>query len=353
MIATLYRQNAVLAQPVRASEQEHRERSRLFLRIERDGVVGYGEVAPQPHELNGDPGFGDVVEAVGVALLRLEGVVAREGELPSWSRVARFSSGSPKENVATTLVEMALLDRELRASSRSIVELWPRRFVTPTQATVSLLDDAPWRVDGSARRVRVKCAPGDLANGALERLERLSVPVIVDYNCSVTSDLTVLTQLELIRRVATVAAIEQPYEVGNFIDHARLAALIDVPVSIDEGLRSTRDLTRIVNYGAATMICVKPARVGGLANARTLIDRARDLGVAVYVGGFFESPFARGVHRALAESCVNEPSDLSVIDVERNDEVKSTHVGVSFGIEPAGAMLASAERLSVTSLSES
>jgi len=177
--------------------------------------------------------------------------------------------------------------------------------------------------------------------------------VIVDYNCSATSDGEVLTQLELIRRVATVAAIEQPYKVGNFIDHARLAALIDVPVSIDEGLRSARDLTHIVNCAAASMICVKPARVGGLANARTLIDRARDLGIAAYVGGFFESPFARSVHRSLAESCVNEPSDLSVVDVRRNDEVESTPVNLSFGIEPAGVMLASAQRLSVLSVSES
>ena len=51
------------------------------------------------------------------------------------------------------------------------------------------------------------------------------------------------------------------------------------------------------------MICVKPARVGGLANARSIIARAPGAGLRVYLGGFFESPYARQVHRALAKGC--------------------------------------------------
>ncbi|HEY5266799.1 MAG TPA: enolase C-terminal domain-like protein [Acidimicrobiales bacterium] len=353
MIVTLYRLNAVLGRAVRASAQEHHERARLFLCIERDGVAGFGEVAPQPYELNGDPGIEQVVTAVRSAMARLEGVASREDSLPEWSRVARFSSGSAQDNVAMALVEMALLDLQLKVTSRAIVDLWPQRFETPTQATVSLLDDVPWTVDSSAARVRVKCAPGAIEISALERLTSLSVPVIVDYNCSATNDDEVRRQLDIIRRVVDVAAVEQPYAVGNIIDHARLAAVLDVPVSIDEGMRSTRDLTHVANYGAATMICVKPARVGGLANARTLIAKAQDLGITAYVGGFFESPFARGVHRSLANSCVNEPSDLANVVIEGDGEAESTATAVSFGLEPARAMLAGAERLSEYSSGES
>lgn len=353
MIVTLYRQNAVLAQAVRASKQEHHGRSRLFLNVEHDGVEGFGEVAPQLEALNGDPAFDQVVVAARDAIARLEDVVAREGSLPEWSRVARFSSGAPSDNVAVALLEMALLDRDLRASSRSIVDLWPRRFETPTQATVSMLDNAAWSVDNLAARVRVKCAPGVIEDSALERLSSLTVPVIVDYNCSATNDDEVRYQLDVIRGVVEVAAVEQPYAVGNIIDHARLADLIDVPVSIDEGLRSTRDLTHIANYGAATMVCVKPARVGGLANARTLIARAEERGIDVYVGGFFESPFARTVHRSFANAYVSEPSDLGVVVIEGEGGDESTPIELSFGLDPSRAMLTKAERLSVMSSGES
>ena len=76
-----------------------------------------------------------------------------------------------------------------------------------------------------------------------------------------------------------------------------------------------RDVAQIVRYQAADLLCVKPARVGGLANARTIVARAREAGLRPYVGGFFESPYARHVHRALARSCVDEPSDLGPVDV--------------------------------------
>ena len=51
-----------------------------------------------------------------------------------------------------------------------------------------------------------------------------------------------------------------------------------MPLSIDEGVRSVRDVAQIVRYRAAEIICVKPARVGGLANARTIIVRAQEAG---------------------------------------------------------------------------
>jgi L-alanine-DL-glutamate epimerase-like enolase superfamily enzyme len=346
MHATLYRQDVVLAQPISASAQEHALRSRLFLCLDDQGIPGYGEVAPQPSTLNGDPGLDEVVGATRSSLAQLLEVVTREGTMPSWGRVSGFGAATPANNVATELVEMALLDRELREASTTISTLWPAKFETPTQVTVSLLSDRDWLVDESVARIRLKSAPGLISDRTLERLSRLRVPVLVDFNCSATSDMDVLALVELIREVATISAVEQPFKAGNVIDHARLASRLDVPISIDEGVRSLRDLTQIENYHAAKMICVKPARVGGLANARALFARARELGLAAYLGGFFESPYARRVHRALAHSCVSEPSDLLDVEVQQSEygaEVREIESG--FGVEPATAMLSDAERL--------
>jgi len=307
-------------------------------------------VAPQPFALNGDPGLGEVVVAVAASLAQLAEVGAREGVLPSWERAARFSAATPASNVATALVEMALLDRELHWASMTIDELWPERFNTPTQVTVSLLTDVDWFVDESVARIRVKSAPGPIGDRTLDSLSRLGVPILVDYNCSATSDEDVLAQVQLIRSVATISAVEQPFAAGNVIDHARLASRLDVPLSIDEGVRSIRDLTQIVNYRAATMICVKPARVGGLSSSRALFTRASELGLRAYLGGFFESPYARGVHRALAHSCVSEPSDLLDVEVQPNQYGAEVEIIESrFGVEPADAMLSDAECLSVFS----
>jgi o-succinylbenzoate synthase len=353
MEATLYQQDVVLERHLRASEQDHRERSRLFLRLEDDGLTGYGEVDPQPHRLHGDPGIIEVRDAIGAALVQLSDLVAREGSLPLWSRVARLGNETPPRRVASALVEMAVLDRELRSSSLSIEELWPPRFMTPLQSTVSVLDEeTPWHIDTASQRVRVKTAPGSLGAVALERLSLLGMPVLLDFNCSASRDDEVLAQLEQARRVCEVVAVEQPYAVGNVVDHARLAARLEVDLSLDEGVRSLQDVAQIVRYHAATMLCVKPARVGGLANARTIVERAHSLGLKVYLGGFFESPYARHVHRALAQNTIDEPSDIGHVDLANSDDEVSA-VPISFSLEPSALMLERATALTVVRTGES
>jgi L-alanine-DL-glutamate epimerase-like enolase superfamily enzyme len=106
-----------------------------------------------------------------------------------------------------------------------------------------------------------------------------------------------------------------------------------------------RDLAQIARYHAAAMVCVKTARVGGLANARTVIARAHELGLRVYLGGFFESPYARRVNRALANSCVSEPSDVSDVAVSALEE--PTTIATSFGVEPSPRVLEDAATLTV------
>jgi L-alanine-DL-glutamate epimerase-like enolase superfamily enzyme len=346
MKADLYLQRVALERPVLASDQLHFERSRLFLRL-KDGAVGFGEVSPQPATLNGDPSVVDVVDEVADALARVEALAQREGALPAWTRMAGIFADSPPRRFAGALIEMALLDHELRHRVMSIGELWPRRTTPPRQTTVSALDERTWEVSELEARVRVKTAPGALSERALEQLSRLRVPVLLDYNCSATTDEDVLTQVATVREVATLDAVEQPYAVGNLVDHARLATRLDIALSLDESVRSLSDLIQINRYQAASMVCVKPARVGGLANARTIIARAQQLGLRVYLGGFFESPYARRVHWALASgSAITEPSDLGDVALEDTGG-QVTVITSSFGLEPSASMLAAAESLSV------
>jgi O-succinylbenzoate synthase len=326
---------------VLAAGQLHTARSRLFLRVEHDGVAGFGEVAPQPYELNGDGALVDVVDELRVFVVpQLQQILEREGDVPSWTRVARFAGPRPASNPAVALVEMAILDRELRATHQNATSLWPAQFETPLLATLSLLDDVPWSVGPDVTRVRVKTSSGIPGERALKRLSTLSVPVLLDFNCGASTDADVLEQVRLVSDVATVAGVEQPYAVGNVVDAARLAEKLDVPVSLDEGIRSVRDLGQILRYGAARIVCVKPARVGGLANARTIILAAREAGLRPYLGGFFESPYARHVHALLAHNCVDEPSDLAGVPVLLNGyERESDVVGEAFGATPSTQML--------------
>jgi L-alanine-DL-glutamate epimerase-like enolase superfamily enzyme len=342
MKTTLWRQDIEIRRPVRSAAQHHDERSRLFLAVDHLGVSGFGEVAPQPSELNGDAGIADVIDEVRVFVLpQLLQILEREGDLPSWTRVARFAGSRSASNPAVALLEMALLDRELRDARVSIDSLWPVTHDTPRQSTVSLIDDGEWAVAPDSARVRAKISTAPLSATSLRRLGQLTVPVLLDYNCAASDDAQVIEQVRLLRGVVDVAAVEQPYAVGNVVDSARLAEQLDVPLSIDEGVRSIRDVAQIVRYQAAAILCVKPARVGGLANARTIILRAREAGLRPYLGGFFESPYGRRVNQWLANNCVDEPSDLNPVDVVTHGYAREADdVANGFGVVPSPEMLA-------------
>ena len=338
---TLWRNEVRLARVIGASAQRHEHRSRLYLCVEHEGVAGYGEVSPQPFALHGDPSVDEVVqELVDVVVPRLIEMQEREGEVASWTRIARIAGPRPASASAVALVEMAVLDRELRITGTNARDLWPRVYDTPVQTTVSALGrGTSWRVDPGAARVRVKCAPGALDALALERLGRLETPVLLDFNCSADDPEDVLSLVRQVARVVHVDAVEQPFGPGNVIDHALLAPRLDCGLSIDEGVRSIRDVEHLAQYRAATMICVKPARVGGLANARTIIARALELSLRVYLGGFFESRYARGVHRQLAEHSLAEASDLGAVELvdDRLEVVEAPH---GFALAPSAEILA-------------
>lgn len=314
MRVRLWRRDLTLDQPVAAAEQVHSTRPHLFLELEIDGVVGLGEISPQPVSLNGDAGIDDVLSELELFTLpQITALVEREGRAPHWARVTHLAGSRSASHPASALLEMALLDAELRTRGAAVEELWTPRFETPWQSTVSLVDSGPWPPNVGAARVRAKVSPLTVPDEQWTRLAALDMPVLLDFNCSGGTVELVMSSVTEARRHVDVVAVEQPFAPGNVVEHAQLAAALDLPVSLDEGVRNRRDLDQIVRYGAAKMVCVKPARVGGYAQARTLIDRAGQLGLTAYVGGFFESPLGRRANHALALHCVAEPSDIAPV----------------------------------------
>jgi len=307
----VFHHTASLATPIEASQQRHETRSYLYAALTLEGVTGWGEVSPQPFPLNGDPGVDDVITEINEQLLPLfQSVITREGALPQWSRLAQFTSATPASRVATTLLEMAALDWSLRREGRSLDSLWPAQFETPLLRTASAYS-SDWTTFDGANHLRLKIAHDPIPVETLEALTTLAIDVVLDYNCAEPTRDTMAGHLRQLRDVTAVRAIEQPFAAGNLVDHALLRANVDVPISIDEGVRHRRDLDHIVQYEAADIVCIKPARVGGYSMARSLVTHALAKGLRPYIGGFFESPLARQVNRTLAYHHVVEPSDCA------------------------------------------
>jgi O-succinylbenzoate synthase len=106
--------------------------------------------------------------------------------------------------------------------------------------------------------------------------------------------------------------LEQPFEPTNLAAHTRLAARMRTPICLDEGIRSRRDIADALAVGACSVVCLKPARLGGLGEALAVVESCRTDGTPLWMGGMFESGYARGINTTLAAlSGFSWPGDLS------------------------------------------
>lgn len=312
---------------VSAADRRHDVRRRLFLEVEDDGLVGFGEVSPLETSSDVDPSTDQVRDALGAALGTIDEIIRREGELPRWSRVHLLRGDDPAEQWAFALIEMALLDLELVRAGRRVDEFWPSVGTTPTMATCSLIDvERSWRPQAGASRVRAKTTGGLSVTEHAAWLGSFSLPVLLDFNASAPDASDVLRQVDELRGVELVA-VEQPFGVADLVGHAELRAR-GIPISLDESVRSSADLRRIRQYEAASIVCIKAPRVGGLAAARDLLARCNEMGLRCYLGGYFESSLARRAHRAVAGSFLVEASDVAEVEAGTRDTLRSVGLGV-------------------------
>jgi O-succinylbenzoate synthase len=94
--------------------------------------------------------------------------------------------------------------------------------------------------------------------------------------------------------------IEQPLAADDLEGHAKLARLIKTRICLDEPITSAAEAVKAIKCGAASIINIKPGRVGGYLEAKEVHDVCAELGVPVWVGGMLETGIGRAANVALA-----------------------------------------------------
>jgi len=148
------------------------------------------------------------------------------------------------------------------------------------------------------RRIKLKIKPGwdiDLIRSVREAFPEAHLTV--DANSSYT--------LADARRLAALDEydldyIEQPLVYDDILDHAKLQRQMRTPICLDESITSARSARQALEVGAAGVINVKVARVGGHDEARRVHDVAQSFGRPVWMGGMLETGVGRAhnIHAA-------------------------------------------------------
>jgi O-succinylbenzoate synthase len=105
--------------------------------------------------------------------------------------------------------------------------------------------------------------------------------------------------------------IEQPFTRDALAEAAVLQRGLRTPLCADESAETLESVTSIIEKGAARIINIKVQRVGGLSEARLMLQLARDAGLQCWVGTMPELGIAsaQGLHLA-AHTGFTYPTDI-------------------------------------------
>jgi len=120
--------------------------------------------------------------------------------------------------------------------------------------------------------------------------------------------------LEALRTLDTLglAMIEQPLAYDDLVRHAELQRRLETPLCLDESITGLAATQAMLALGAARMLNLKPARVGGFTEALAIHDECVAEGIPLWCGGMLETGIGRACNVALASlPGFTEPGDLS------------------------------------------
>jgi len=215
--------------------------------------------------------------------------------------------------MAKACVEMALLDADLRSQSRSLAgALGVRRERVAAGAVVGLGEPGTARDEGIVsettrlvaegyERVKVKIAPGR-GFETLRALRREFPELAVQADANGTFDLDRpghRRELEAIDELGLLL-IEQPLGPDTLVGHAELVERLRTPICLDESLTSVSRIGEAIGLSACDVVCIKPARLGGILQAVIAHDLCREAGVPAWCGGMLETALARSANAALS-----------------------------------------------------
>jgi o-succinylbenzoate synthase len=242
---------------------------------------------------------------------------ARNG-LPRPSELGAVREAVPDAPLAFAALEMAVADAHLRSENRSLAGLLEVEgrmvelgaVIGRADSVDRLLTTVAGLVDRGFSRVKLKIGPGwDMVPVAAVSRAFPDLRLQVDANGAYgPQDADLLAGLDRFG----LLCLEQPLDRDDLSGHARLATRMTTPICLDEGLDSPDRVAGALASRACSVVCIKPSRLGGLGAALTVIDHCVAAAVPLWMGGMFESGYARGVNTTLgALDGMAWPGDLS------------------------------------------
>ena len=255
-----------------------------------DGRVGLGEAVLQPDAT-------EVEETILARAIRETATRARDGDLPEAEELELL--GGPGRALRAAL-DAARLDLGLAPDGAAVPVNGTIGFAAPREGAEAALQ----AIEAGFRTLKLKAGAERETDELVARVRAIrqaagpSIHLRLDVNGA--WDLpTAEERLDAVARF-DIEYAEQPLAADDTAGAAQLRERAAVPIAADEAVDSARAARVLLAAGAADVLVVKPARVGGPVPVAEIAEAAAAHGVPVVLSTLFETGIGMAAARAAA-----------------------------------------------------
>jgi len=260
----------------------------VFVKIEKDGVAGYGEAAPNIR-------YGEDAGKTTARLKSLQGIIEKTNLWHFADLKEEIFTRITDQNCARCALDMAIMDWVGKSLQIPLYQLWGLDKSKTPLTSFSIGIDTPEIVKQKVREaeqypvLKIKVGRDNDAEIMDAVRSVTDKPVRVDANEGWKTKEIALEKIKWLKSMG-VEFIEQPMP-SEMIDETRwLRDRVDMPIIADEAVKTAADIPKLAE--AYDGINIKLMKAGGLQEALRMIHLAKSMRMKIMLGCMIESSIA-------------------------------------------------------------
>jgi len=289
----------------------------IIVRIDADGITGWGEIAVGTHPFYSEECTNGcmVITRDYLAPMLLEADLNGPEDVPAIYAKVRGN------RMAKSGLEFSVWDLFGRMQGKSLANMLggtrDKIAVGVSVGVQSSIDElikvVGDYVDDGYQRIKLKIKPGwDIEPTRAVRQNWPDIKLQVDansiYHPEDAAHLAKLDEFDLL-------LIEQPLDHDNIFDHAKIKPYLNTPLCLDESIVSSEHCRWAIEIDACDIVNIKPSRIGGFVDSIKIHDMCQAVDWPVWHGGMLES----GIGRAGSVALASLPNFTLPGDISAND----------------------------------
>ncbi len=260
----------------------------VFVKLEKDGITGYGEAAPNIR-------YGENVEMTETEIRQASEALLMQ-DFSHYTQVkAVLDELITGQNCAKAALDMAVLDWAAKRLDAPLYKLLGLEVdtmpITSYSIGIDTFDIIKRKTEQAIDYPVLKIKVGNENDEAIIDAVRsvTDKPIRVDANEGWKNKETAVKKIEWMHSKG-VEFIEQPMPAEMLEETAWLRRRVDMPLVADEAVMNAADIPSLVE--AYDGINIKLMKAGGVQEALKMIQTARTVGMNVMIGCMIESSLA-------------------------------------------------------------